>query len=804
MAFPITVSEAGSMTRDDHTQRVALAVSHLSGAEFLRAFVKEAALALNVRHLFVGEPSDSPEKIRALAFWSGDKFVEGYEYPLPHSPCENVLGQNTCMFVSGVQELFPLDRDLADFGIEGYVGTPLFARNGTPIGLLIALHDRVINTTQKVGELFEFFAPRVGSELEIFHAEELLEDSETWTRSVVESSPISIVIGDAGGTVLRCNQAFLRMIGRKPNEVLGRNILEFTADGDVAASKRAIEQVLSGSHENTRLEKRYIRSDGETVWGDLSLTATGKKDKDRTHLIGMIVDITERKQLREDYETLFELSPDFVGVGTLQGYFTKVNKSFCEKLGFEEREFYNKPFVEFVFEEDIEATLNALSKAITNPEPQVLFIKNRYLSKGGELIWIDWFVRTNPTDNTFYAYGRDMSEQYLAHEALKVSRDEAERANRSKSEFLASMSHELRTPMNAVLGFAQMLKYSMSEPLSDRQLEYVNNVIDGGEHLNTLLDDVLDLAKVESDQIVLSLEEVEANSVIADCISMVQALAAEKDVTIINTLMGDDGASLNSDPARLKQVLINLLTNAIKYNRAGGTVTIDGAVVEHEYYRLSVIDTGVGIPENKRAMIFEMFQRLDADPMITRDGIGIGLSVSKALVEKMGGQCGVDSEEGAGSTFWIELPLFSNEEVLIWTDEYKVGVDAIDADHQTIFSLTNILSENRVGDEELDAAIEELIDYTQYHFNREEAIMEACGYPDFDAHISHHKRLITRLNEIAADWQADRSPTTRHILRVFLKNWWVDHITNVDKTIAKYADGKDDILTDLTARSFPN
>ncbi len=245
----------------------------------------------------------------------------------------------------------------------------------------------------------------------------------------------------------------------------------------------------------------------------------------------------------------------------------------------------------------------------------------------------------------------DISTQKASQAALLDANKAAEQANQAKSVFLSSMSHELRTPMNAILGFAQMLEYDPS--MNEDQQENVREILKGGRHLLNLINEVLDLAKIESGRIDLSLESVDLPDLIHEAWQMIQPLATAQQLTF--KLGVSAGMVVRADRFRLKQVVLNLLSNAVKYNRRAGSIYITARPAEAGRLRIAVADTGMGIPADRMAELFQPFNRLDAE-YSTVEGTGIGLTITRQLVELMGGTVGVDSEVGVGSSFWIELP----------------------------------------------------------------------------------------------------------------------------------------------------
>jgi PAS domain S-box-containing protein len=316
----------------------------------------------------------------------------------------------------------------------------------------------------------------------------------------------------------------------------------------------------------------------------------------------------------------------------------------------------------------IEATgvFGHFSHVMTRREPRRF--EESFTFADGSTAWYEFSAV--PTTEGIFVLSLDITERHLLAERLsqanaelegqvaqrtadlQAALDAAQQASEAKSAFLSNISHELRTPMNAILGFAQLLQM---QPLPADQERQVAEIRRAGEHLLALIDDLLDLTRIESGQMTLALAPVQGAGLVADAYSFVRPLFGQRGLTLENRV--PPGVWLTADAVRLRQVVVNLLSNAAKYNREGGRVVVDAgpAASGSGRVRLSVRDTGAGLSPEQLPRLFRTFERLDAGRRGV-EGTGIGLALSRHLVERMGGSIGVDSEPGVGSTFWLELP----------------------------------------------------------------------------------------------------------------------------------------------------
>jgi len=288
-----------------------------------------------------------------------------------------------------------------------------------------------------------------------------------------------------------------------------------------------------------------------------------------------------------------------------------------------------------------------LTEEVPNPPPD-----------GGPETYFHATRVASPADGkgryNYYAFTIDITERKRAEQRAVAAREEAERANQAKSQFMSQMSHELRTPLNAVLGFGQLLQDDPQHPLAPRQLLHVQEILKGGEHLLNLINGLLDISRIESGKFASQLGPVPVTDLVNEALQLMQPVAGRAGISIPTALDAPADLHLRADRTRLMQVLLNLLSNAIKYNRERGSVSVEW-LSEAGEVTLGVRDTGPGLTREQRQQLFEPFQRLHAEGSRI-EGTGIGLALSRRLVEAMGGEIGVDSEPGMGCLFWVRMP----------------------------------------------------------------------------------------------------------------------------------------------------
>lgn len=427
---------------------------------------------------------------------------------------------------------------------------------------------------------------------------------------------------------------------------------------------------------------RLQMPDGRIKWVNERCETDFNPDGKPLRSLGTVQDITESMRIEQELRELnydlerrvnertYELASERNFISTIldtasalvvvldtHGYIVRMNRA-CEELtGYTQNELRGsipwEILVDDDFREVIQETFDALIQGAESSQYEL-----EWICKNGARRLIAWSNSTIKNRHGEIKYiietGIDITERKAAELALVQERDKAEQASRSKSEFLSRMSHELRTPLNAILGFSQLLDSDTIAPLSNTQHESVNEIMQAGNHLLELINEILDMSRIEAGRMQMSLEPVAIEPHLLACMTLIQTMAEQDRVSIQLVPIPGEIQWVLADAMRLKQVLLNLLSNAVKYNKVNGDVRIHCYLTDTDRVRISVSDSGGGLSFEQQALLFEPFERLDADRKAIQ-GTGIGLALSKRLIELMGGRIGVESEVGKGSTFWVDL-----------------------------------------------------------------------------------------------------------------------------------------------------
>jgi PAS domain S-box-containing protein len=411
-------------------------------------------------------------------------------------------------------------------------------------------------------------------------------------------------------------------------------------------------------------EYHVVTKDGSKLPVEMSASIMKGVDGEPIGFVGVIRDITERKQAEErlleseeKYRSLINNVKLGIFRSTLEtsGKFLEVNPAMEEITGYSREELLQMKVIDLYTHAEERAVF--IEKVTSTAERVTREARFRKRDGTEIVVWATTVAVRDAAGKILYIDGimEDITERKRVQEALQENTRQLEVASRAKSEFLASMSHELRTPLNAVIGFSELMLDGVSGEINDEQRDCLNDILSSGQQLLSLINDVLDLSKIEAGRMELKLENLNLTDVINDVVQTVKPILDE-DRHKIGVSVGEGLPPVHADKRRLRQILLNLLSNAIKFTPPGGKLGIK-VTRNGDWCQVSVVDNGIGIKEEDQERVFEVFTQAATLPKEKEGGTGLGLALTKQFVEAIGGRIWVESEYGKGSKFTFTLPL---------------------------------------------------------------------------------------------------------------------------------------------------
>ncbi len=494
-------------------------------------------------------------------------------------------------------------------------------------------------------------------------AEEILRQTQARFRSIVDSLSINLVLKALDGRRIYANRAYLEMRQQSLADIVGKTDAELFPADLVAQYQADDEKVLQTGEVIHKFEQN-IGPSGARSWTETIKGPLRDADHNITGVQILFWDATARKATEAAYErerhllhTLLDNVPDSIYFKDRQSRFVRISRGMAKKFNLAGPEVA-------IGKTDADIFTGEHADKARQDELQIMQTGEPLIARVERETWPDrpdsWCSTTklplyDPNGRVVGTFGisRDVTEMVEVEQKLREARDQADRANAAKSEFLANMSHEIRTPMNGIIGMAELLSHT---PLRDDQRSFLEMIEQSAQSLLRIINDILDFSKIEAGKLDLELRPFDLHRCVSHAAKSLAARAAQKQVELILKMDGDVPSRLLGDPDRLRQILVNLVGNAIKFT-SQGEITIRVAVAhgpptQTDYtLHFSVCDTGIGIPANKQAAIFEAFSQADVSTTRQYGGTGLGLSISSQLVDMMGGKIWLESEVNVGSTF---------------------------------------------------------------------------------------------------------------------------------------------------------